>query len=102
MFLSVHGHQVRACYDGTEALEAVRDFRPNTVVLDIGLPGMNGYEVARRLRQEDTEGKLRLIALTGYGQPRDRELAREAGFDRHLTKPVDPETLSQALSARSA
>ena len=68
-------------------------FRPDVVLLDIGLPGMDGYEVARRLRAAARVGEVVLVALTGYGQEEDRRRSREAGFDRHLVKPVDPEEL---------
>ena len=88
-------HHVHAVHDGNEALGAARDFAPAIVLLDIGLPGMNGFDVARRLRDEFGE-TLFIVALTGYGQEDDRRRSREAGFDEHLLKPPSLEQL-QAL-----
>jgi PAS domain S-box-containing protein len=88
--LTTNGHEVRTAYDGPAALDAVKEgFHPEVVFLDVGMPGMDGYEVARRLRKlPGVEGAV-LVALTGYGQEQDRERSKEAGFDRHLVKPVD-------------
>jgi PAS domain S-box-containing protein len=97
--LRLFGHEVRTVYDGPSALEAARAFRPEVVVLDIGLPGMNGYEVARRLRAEPELQPVRIVALTGYGQSEDRRRAQEAGFDQHMTKPVDPAALRAFIAA---
>jgi PAS domain S-box-containing protein len=83
------GHDVRTAYTGPTALEAAVDHLPDVVLLDIGLPGLNGYEVARRLRQDPRLEGVLLVAMTGYGQESDLQLAKEAGFDRHLVKPVD-------------
>ena len=95
--LEIWGHEAHACHDGASALRAVAELRPDTVLLDIGLPGMDGYEVARRLRA-GAAGPLRLLAaLTGYGQDQDRERSAAAGFDLHLTKPVDPARLRKLL-----
>lgn len=91
------GHDVRVAHDGPAALEAAHAYRPEVVLLDIGLPGMTGYEVARRLRQEPPAGLALLIALTGYGQEEARRRSSEAGFDVHLTKPVDPADLKELL-----
>jgi PAS domain S-box-containing protein len=99
--LSLFGHTVRCAHDGPEALSAANDFEPEVIVLDIGLPGMDGYEVARRLRASDKFRRTALIALTGYGQEDDRALSREAGFDQHLTKPVDPDLLNKVLRTPS-
>ncbi|HEY4373684.1 MAG TPA: response regulator [Burkholderiales bacterium] len=96
ILLESHGHQVRTAYDGREAMGTMQAFGPDVVLLDIGLPGMNGYELARELRGI-AKGVL-LIALTGYGQDRDRRLAKEAGFDHHLTKPVDLASLNALLA----
>src|SRR5262249_34854516 len=82
--LRIQGHEVRTAHDGPEALEAARAFRPQVVLLDIGLPGMDGYEVARRLRQEPESGGVVLVAVTGYGRDEDRRAAAAAGFDHHL------------------
>jgi signal transduction histidine kinase/DNA-binding response OmpR family regulator len=95
--LRLDGHTVRLAHNGPAALTVAKDFRPDAVVLDIGLPGMDGYEVARRLRcQPDSRGAL-LIAVTGYGRDEDRLLAHQAGFDYHFVKPADLEVLRQAL-----
>jgi CheY-like chemotaxis protein len=88
---------VQVAYDGPGALEAARHFIPDLVLLDIGLPGMNGYDVARHLRSELSGRSLALIALTGYGQEEDKKRAREAGFDAHLIKPVDFQLLEAIL-----
>jgi len=94
------GHEVRLVHEGLAALEEARVFRPEIVVLDIGLPDIDGYQVAELLRQEaGLEGML-LIALTGYGQDEDRQRCYDAGFDEHLIKPVDPASLEALLSTR--
>ena len=95
------GHDVRKALDGRTALSAATVYRPDVVLLDLGLPVMNGIEVARELRRSPNGGGLRLVALTGWGQPEDRRQTGEAGFDEHLTKPTDPKTLA-ALLARFA
>jgi len=87
--LEMLGHEVRAARDGPEALDLAPVFRPQIVLLDIGLPGLDGYEVARRLRAQPGGRDLLLIALTGYGSAQDRERARQAGCDHHVTKPVE-------------
>lgn len=92
------GHDVRVAHDGASALSAARDFKPQVILLDIGLPDMDGYAVAHRLRGEGLGGEM-LIALTGYGEAQDRARAQQAGFDRHLTKPVDPEKLQKLVRA---
>lgn len=92
------GHQVHTVYDGLSAFEAVRTFGPEVVLLDIGLPEMDGYEVARRLRAEHGPDKLLLVALTGYGQEADRLRTREAGFDEHLLKPAGCADLNKLLA----
>jgi two-component system CheB/CheR fusion protein len=95
--LSLAGCDVRVVYDGPAALEVSETFRPEVMVLDIGLPGMTGYEVARRLRARGGPGEILLVAVTGYGQAHDIELSRDAGFDHHLTKPVDIKVLRDLL-----
>jgi PAS domain S-box-containing protein len=95
--LRLSGHDVRTAYDGLAALETTSRFNPEIVLLDIGLPGMDGYEVARELRDRRKADGLLLVALTGYGQAEDRRLSREAGFDFHLVKPVDPDALEQLI-----
>lgn len=91
------GHEVRLAHDGATALRLAREFRPQVILLDIGLPDMDGYAVAHRLRGEQLGGEM-LVALTGYGEAQDRARAQQAGFDRHLTKPVDPKALQDLLS----
>lgn len=95
-------YSVQAAYSGTNALMVARQWRPDVVLLDIGLPGLDGYEVARRLRSETSRGHagtaMRLLALTGYGRAADVALAREAGFDGHLLKPVDFENLERMMA----
>ncbi|HEY0715366.1 MAG TPA: ATP-binding protein, partial [Polyangia bacterium] len=93
--LSLLGHEVRVAHDGPAGLATVKQFRPDVVCLDIGLPVMDGYEVARRLRQEHPPG-LRIIAITGYGQDQDRAKSLAVGIDVHLVKPVDLDTLMTA------
>src|SRR5205807_5241252 len=92
------GHEVHVVHDGTAALESASTLRPDLVLLDIGLPGIDGYEVARRLRQQDEFQKTLLVALTGYGQEEDRRRSREAGFDAHLVKPLDLHGLLELLA----
>jgi hypothetical protein len=99
MILRLDGHQVRLAHDGAEALRAAEQFEPDVVVLDIGLPGMNGYEVAERLRRQARSRKPVLVALTGYAQESDRQRAAAAGFDHHLTKPVEPVALQDLLAS---
>lgn len=99
MLLTIDRHQVRVVHDGAAALDAASDFRPEVIILDIGLPRMDGYEVARRLRERPETKQSLLIALTGYGYDDDRRRSTAAGFDAHLVKPVAPATL-RALLAR--
>ena len=94
--LELQGYRVLRASDGPEALEIVRRERPRVAVCDIGLPGMDGYELARRVRAE-LGGEIILIALTGYGMMRDETRARHAGFDRHVTKPIDVIELTRML-----
>ena len=85
-------------HDGLQALRMAIEFRPDVVLLDIGMPGLDGYEVARRLRALKRERPLRIIAITGWGQEADRTRSREAGFDVHLVKPVDPTLLTSVIA----
>ena len=105
-FVEIAGYQVRIAADGLQALEAAAEFGPDAVVLDIGLPRLDGYEVARRLRQLEGLRDVVLIAVTGYGRAADRERAMAAGFDAHFVKPVEPSALlasiAERLSARPA
>lgn len=98
MLLEFEGHEVESVYSSEDALERVESFKPDVVLLDIGLPGLDGYEVARRMRALPGLERVRLVALTGYGQADDREKTRGAGFDGHFVKPVDFSLLRQALS----
>jgi PAS domain S-box-containing protein len=97
MMLRLFGHQAETVYSAKSALEMAVEYRPDFVVLDIGLPGMDGYEVARRLRQIPELKDTPLIAATGYGQDADRQRSEDAGFDYHLVKPIDPEKLQTVL-----
>jgi len=97
MLLELDGHVVMAAAEGVEALELARAKDPDIALVDIGLPGIDGYEVARRIRAAGDKRPL-LIALTGYGQPEDRRRATEAGFDSLLVKPVDPAALTDLLA----
>ncbi len=96
LLLSALGFEVRLAHSGPEALEAAAEFVPAAVLLDIGLPGMDGYEVARTLRAA-RGAELRLLALSGYGQDEDRRRSAEAGFDHHLLKPADPAKMVELL-----
>ena len=96
--LRMPGHDVRTAYTGPTALEAAAAHPPDVVLLDIGLPGLNGYEVARRLRLDPQLKGVRLVAMTGYGDEADRRLAQEAGFDRHVVKPVDFPKVEELLT----
>jgi CheY-like chemotaxis protein/anti-sigma regulatory factor (Ser/Thr protein kinase) len=97
MLLELNGHEVIVAYTGNQALELGRLHAPQVAVLDIGMPDMSGYELARRARKEDWGKDIYLIALTGWGQAEDKDKARAAGFDRHLTKPVDPDRVHELL-----
>jgi PAS domain S-box-containing protein len=98
--LRVFGHDVRVALDGPEALAVAREFQPQVALLDIGLPVMDGYELAEHLRREQAGPPLRLVALTGYGQERDKARSKEAGFDLHLVKPVDIQDLKKAIGVQ--
>jgi|CXWL01.1.fsa_nt_gi PAS domain S-box-containing protein len=97
MVFELEGHDVHRAYDGEEALRAVEGFRPELVLLDLGMPRLNGFEVCRRLRATPWGTNVRLVALTGWGQDDDKRRTRDAGFDLHLVKPVDPEVLLALL-----
>jgi CheY-like chemotaxis protein len=96
--LRVLGHDVRMAADGAEAVRAAGEFRPEVAFLDIGMPRMNGYEAARQIRGTESGRGLVLVALTGWGQEEDRRRSREAGFDHHLVKPLDPTALAEVLA----
>src|SRR5438552_3409473 len=101
MLLELLGHRVRAVHDGVAALDAARTNVPDVMLVDIGLPGMDGYEVARRVRRDPHVRHVVLVALTGYGREEDKQHAMAAGFDYHLVKPVKPDAL-HGLVARLA
>ncbi|HEX6202038.1 MAG TPA: response regulator, partial [Thermoanaerobaculia bacterium] len=91
-------HRVTVAHDGESALRKAREERPEVLLLDIGLPGLDGYEVGRKLRQDPTTNGMLVVAVTGYGQEEDRRRSRAAGFDEHLVKPVDVAELVRVLS----
>jgi len=97
--LTLERHDVCTAVDGPAGVDAALQLRPDVALIDIGLPGLNGYEVARRIRATEAGRTMKLIALTGYGRSEDMRMAREAGFDLHLVKPVEPRRLDEALRA---
>jgi CheY-like chemotaxis protein len=97
LMLRLEGHEVHCASDGEEALALAGQRRPEIVVLDVGMPKLDGCEVARRIRAESWGRQAVLVALTGWGQDADRKRSREAGFDMHLVKPVDPATICDML-----
>ena len=99
--LELDGHEVQEAADGAEGVEIALTMRPEVIIVDIGLPRLDGYQVARRLRAALGASVL-LVAVTGYGQAEDRRMSRDAGFDVHLVKPVTPEQLAAALQSRDA
>ena len=101
MLLQMSGHDVRTAHDGLVALEAALEYQPQIVLLDIGLPGMNGFDVAKRLRQEPSLASVVLVAMTGYGESAARQRSREAGFDHHLVKPANFEKVQEILASVS-
>ena len=100
--LKLMGNEAQAAYDGEQALEAAARMQPDVVLLDIGMPKLNGYDACRRIREQPWGQKMVLIALTGWGQEKDRRRAQEAGFDQHLVKPVNPDALMKLLASCSA
>jgi signal transduction histidine kinase/CheY-like chemotaxis protein len=99
ILLARAGHDVQACYASQEALQLAAAFHPDVILLDLGLPEIDGYEVARRLRDDPRLTQARLIAVTGYGREADQQRSLEAGFDAHLVKPIDPQKMFEVLSA---
>jgi len=95
------GHEVQTASSGAQAIEAARALRPDVVLLDIGMPGLDGYEACRRIRAEAWGAGILLVAVTGWGQAEDRRRSQEAGFDGHLVKPIDPRALAVLLAERS-
>ena len=99
MLLRASGYQVELAHDGGEAVETAMRMRPDVVILDIGMPRMNGYDAARRIREQEPNRSALLIAITGWGQDLDRRRSLEAGFDHHLIKPVEAEVLDKLLQS---
>ena len=102
VLLQLSGHETHTAYDGLEAVEAAAKLQPDVILLDIGLPNLNGYEAARRIRKQARGKGAALVALTGWGQKEDRRRAEEAGFNAHMVKPVDHVALMQLLSELTA
>lgn len=98
MILKLKGDEAKTAYDGLEALEVGAKFRPDLILLDIGMPNLNGYDTARRIRQQAWGKNITLVALTGWGQDEDRRKSQEAGFDLHMVKPIDPKDLEKLLA----
>jgi two-component system CheB/CheR fusion protein len=98
MLLQSYGYEVRVANGGTAAIELAKAFVPDVAIVDLGMPDVDGYTVARTLRRDTGLASLRLIALSGWGQESDKRRSRDAGFDRHLIKPVDPEELRALLA----
>jgi CheY-like chemotaxis protein len=102
MLLKLIGHDVHTAFDGLEAVEAAATLQPDVILLDIGMPRLDGYEAARRIRQQQRQKGLTLVALTGWGQDEDRRRTEDAGFDSHLIKPVDLAALAKLLAETGA
>ena len=100
MLLAVMGNDTRTAHDGLEGVEMAEAFRPGMIVLDIGLPRLNGYDACRRIREQPWAKDTLIVAATGWGQDEDRRRSHEAGFDHHLVKPVDAAELSRLLARR--
>ena len=100
MLLRSRGHDVKVTNGGMDAINQVVGFKPDLVFLDIGMPDLDGYETARRLRMLPGGAEMRLVALTGWGQEKDRQRIREAGFNDHLVKPADPSRLLGIVEAQ--
>jgi len=99
IYLAKHGHLMRTAHDGHAALTAAAEFAPQVILLDIGLPKLDGFRVARQIRQQQSLQSACLIAVTGFGQPEDRRAAYDAGFDHFLVKPIDPTELLAILES---
>lgn len=98
MMLSMMGHETRTAHDGEAAVVTAEAFRPQVVLLDIGLPKLNGYEVAQRIRQQDWGASMFLVAITGWGQEEDRRRSEDVGMNLHMVKPVEPGALDRVLA----
>lgn len=97
ILLQMYGYSVRVAHDGLAAIESAREFRPDIMLLDLGMPRLDGYETCSRIRAEPWGKDIQIVALTGWGQDEDRRRTSAAGFDHHLVKPVEPEALEQLL-----
>jgi CheY-like chemotaxis protein len=102
MMLSIMGHETRTAHDGESAVISAETFRPEVVLLDIGLPKLNGYEVAQRIREQSWGTSMYLIAVTGWGQDEDRQRSSEVGLNLHMVKPVEPSALEKVLASLAA
>jgi CheY-like chemotaxis protein len=100
LLISQLGGDARVAYDGLSALAALEEFPASVVLLDIGMPGLDGYQTCQHIR-EKLGAAICLVAVTGWGQEQDRQLAAQAGFDTHMTKPADPQQLAELLGARA-
>jgi two-component system CheB/CheR fusion protein len=98
VLLRLEGHEAHTLHDGERVVATARELRPDVILLDIGLPGITGYEVARRIREDGMLSGVALVAVSGYGREEDLSRARAAGFDRHLVKPVDFDALHEVLA----
>jgi CheY-like chemotaxis protein len=98
LLLELSGHEAAVAYSGHDGVRAAERYQPDVVLCDIGLPGLDGYGVARKLRDHPITAKARLIAVTAYGRDEDRRRSHEAGFERHLVKPVGPDALQRVLN----
>jgi CheY-like chemotaxis protein len=99
MLLGMMGHEVHVAYDGETGVEAAERHRPEVVLLDIGMPKLNGYDACRRIRQQPWGRGMHIVAITGWGQEHDRRRGEEAGFEDHMVKPVDPAALLKMLES---
>jgi CheY-like chemotaxis protein len=97
MLFQMMGHDVRSALNGLEALDVAANFQPDLIVLDIGMPGLDGYEVCRRLRQQPWARAVVIAALTGWTRDEDKDRSQEAGFDHYLVKPIDPKALTELI-----
>lgn len=98
MMLNIMGNETRTAHDGLEAVRVALEFKPDLVLLDIGMPRLNGYDACRRIREQPGGSDTILVALTGWGQDEDRQRSKAAGFDGHMVKPVDPAALQLFLA----
>jgi CheY-like chemotaxis protein len=102
MILKLMGNELRTAPDGQAAVEVAEEYRPDIILLDIGLPKLNGYEACRRIREQPWSNGTVIVALTGWGQDEDRRRSEEAGFDHHLVKPVEVRAMQQLLAKQES